>query len=305
MATAQSDLAAKLVHENRFRRWGEQFARSLAQRAGRDAAAGLVTPVAGVASEMVRAQLREHFDLVMAEFSVLITDQLPQDLRPGDQERGLIRNHLEREATERSDSVAALHVETAQGFVTRAIRRAEAAAQAGEPMSMAERGQLVASSVLVNERASAVRLAASETQWAAERAKAIEVAVLLGQDGTVRKQDALVAQALKTWRSQGDSRVRTPPDSRFDHLFVDGQKVATDEPFTVSGERLLHPGDTSLGASSGNIVRCRCSAIYDVESVVELRRQFVESIFRDAPGPFSPTESDLIIGRPFDANEPE
>jgi hypothetical protein len=47
--------------------------------------------------------------------------------------------------------------------------------------------------------------------------------------------------------------------SRFDHYNA-SQTVPLADPFVVSGQRLRFPGDTSLGASAGNVCNCRCSA---------------------------------------------
>ena len=60
----------------------------------------------------------------------------------------------------------------------------------------------------------------------------------------------------KVWITVLDSKVR---DS---HVFAHGQEKLIDQPFEVGGEALKHPGDGSLGASIGNVVNCRCSAIY-------------------------------------------
>lgn len=65
----------------------------------------------------------------------------------------------------------------------------------------------------------------------------------------------------KAWLTRRDGRVRRPPKSRFDHAAADGQRVPTPEPFVVSGENLMHPGDFTLGASGGNTIRCRCSSL--------------------------------------------
>lgn len=65
----------------------------------------------------------------------------------------------------------------------------------------------------------------------------------------------------KAWLTRRDGRVRRPPKSKFDHVAADGQRVPTPEPFIVSGQKLMHPGDFSLGASGGNTIRCRCSSL--------------------------------------------
>jgi len=68
--------------------------------------------------------------------------------------------------------------------------------------------------------------------------------------------------ARKAWLSTRDDRTRQPPDSEFDHAAADGQEVGLEEPFNVSGESLMFPGDTSMGASAGNTIQCRCTLTY-------------------------------------------
>jgi len=63
---------------------------------------------------------------------------------------------------------------------------------------------------------------------------------------------------VKRWISQLDAKVRTPPESRFNHLEPHGQTVPIDRPFNISGEELMFPGDPSMGASLGNLIGCRC-----------------------------------------------
>lgn len=61
----------------------------------------------------------------------------------------------------------------------------------------------------------------------------------------------------KIWVTMMDSKVRSFP---FDHQSALFQKKKIDEPFIVSGEQLKRPRDTSMGASTGNILNCRCHA---------------------------------------------
>ncbi|HEX7040831.1 MAG TPA: hypothetical protein VF202_11980 [Trueperaceae bacterium] len=66
----------------------------------------------------------------------------------------------------------------------------------------------------------------------------------------------------KRWLTSRDARVRRPtPGSPYDHASADGQTVPVDQPFIVSGEPLMYPGDRSRGASAGNLINCRCSVI--------------------------------------------
>ena len=60
----------------------------------------------------------------------------------------------------------------------------------------------------------------------------------------------------KKWIDIGDKRERKT------HLEVGGTILPIDEPFSVGDSLLQFPKDTSLGASSDEIVNCRCSIQY-------------------------------------------
>jgi len=66
----------------------------------------------------------------------------------------------------------------------------------------------------------------------------------------------------KWWIATIDGRTRgVKPGDTFNHIKADGQIVKNNQPFVVSGEKLIHPADGSLGASAGNIIHCRCTAV--------------------------------------------
>lgn len=73
----------------------------------------------------------------------------------------------------------------------------------------------------------------------------------------------------REWDSAGDRRVRPT------HVQMDGQKRGMNEPFvSVSGARLLHPGDRSLGAPTNETLLCRCRVKTDIDWIgAALRRQ--------------------------------
>ena len=52
---------------------------------------------------------------------------------------------------------------------------------------------------------------------------------------------------------------RTRPEHQ--ELAEHPQQVPIDEPFIVGGEKLMYPGDVSLGASPWNTINCRCTMI--------------------------------------------
>lgn len=66
----------------------------------------------------------------------------------------------------------------------------------------------------------------------------------------------------KTWLSTLDERTRgNGPKDEFDHVGADGETVGMDEPFVLTGEELMYPGDEN--GSPGNIINCRCTPIFD------------------------------------------
>lgn len=60
----------------------------------------------------------------------------------------------------------------------------------------------------------------------------------------------------KIWVSERDSRVRVT------HKEVDGVEIPIDRPFLVGDSLMKFPKDTSMGASSEEIVACRCTVKY-------------------------------------------
>jgi hypothetical protein len=66
--------------------------------------------------------------------------------------------------------------------------------------------------------------------------------------GAIRAQDV-----RREWDDVGDTH------TRHTHRQMRGQTVGLDEPFvTPEGDRLMYPGDPSLGARASEIVGCRC-----------------------------------------------
>lgn len=80
------------------------------------------------------------------------------------------------------------------------------------------------------------------------------------------RQDALIRAAdmgikcRKRWDAVKDLRTRDA------HGKADGQTVDADKPYTVGGEKLMYPGDHSLGASGWNLYNCRCLSADDLDN---------------------------------------
>jgi Phage Mu protein F like protein len=63
----------------------------------------------------------------------------------------------------------------------------------------------------------------------------------------------------KVWIAARDNRTRRRPRDKYDHLHMDGVTIPKEQPFTVTGELMMQPGDTKMGAKAGNICNCRCT----------------------------------------------
>jgi len=106
-------------------------------------------------------------------------------------------------------------------------------------------------------------IALTETQFMSESTKAIEASAI-DSGGNINVTNVIAGMALlpgiitKDWGNVGDNKVREA------HIAADGQTVKINQPFIVMGERLMFPGDTSLGASAKNVARCRCSGFYSL-----------------------------------------
>lgn len=126
-------------------------------------------------------------------------------------------------------------------------------------------------------------IAVTETQTAAETAKAIEASVAartlipgipLPRDivplveptaqptpGGGPRLTPTQATLKKSWIDMRDKRVR-PTHVEAGRRYNPSAAIPLNEAFIVGGSRMMRPGDTSLGAPVREIAHCRCSAMY-------------------------------------------
>ena len=74
-----------------------------------------------------------------------------------------------------------------------------------------------------------------------------------GRQATFEKAAEMGIKVRKRWVATKDLR------TRYNHAAADGQIVDYDKPYIVGGEKLMFPGDGSMGASAGNLYNCRCA----------------------------------------------
>ncbi len=218
--------------------------------------------------------LVEHYLRVGEPFSSQLTDIMPDDIVVTVAERKAIEAALATFYTGRAPEQARIITATNQrnifDSIDQAITIGIEEAAAGRPPSRRETAILsgVGLSRKLNGRVTGI--AALETQAIAEAAKATEAQVLTFQPPSVTGGTLRDVPVPKEWVTMGDEVVRRQP---FSHVIADSQVVALNQPFVVSGQLLRWPGDTSLGASIGNVANCRCSSVVDAESVFAVRRE--------------------------------
>ena len=61
--------------------------------------------------------------------------------------------------------------------------------------------------------------------------------------------------------------------TRDSHADLNGVEVGLDEAFdSPTGARMMHPGDTSLGAGAEDVINCRCMPEYRIDMIAETMR---------------------------------
>lgn len=288
----KNDLERKLLASMRglFRRLGRELFNALAK--------GQPLPdLIILAQSSIEARLKDHYRRCERVFGTNLSAQFDADIEPGKVEAQYIRIEILRVLDERAVRQAQMIARTSQNLALRAWQKANVLTVNSETLTARDVPRLTATLFATSSLAQAGAVATTETQMGSETCKGIEAHMLVGDTTIEIKRRGSIITAQKIWRSQGDSRVRTTDSGgKFDHLAADGQSVDSAKSFSVGGERLLWPGDISLGASAGNIINCRCSAIYDKEGFLKLRRSFLANLFADVLQPFRPTESTNIVG---------
>jgi hypothetical protein len=159
---------------------------------------------------------------------------------------------------------AALITGTNQKEIDRSIAKATAEAIA-QDVTVTSRADIASRAGKIFKESSIYRgnlIATTEVQTAAEGAKSIEAGVYSDELQDLESTGEAKVERRKEWNTQGDEKVREA------HVLADLQEVDADEPFIVDGEELMFPSDTSLGASAGNTINCRCSAMYYIDGEI-------------------------------------
>lgn len=95
-----------------------------------------------------------------------------------------------------------------------------------------------------------------------------------GRTASYQQAEDMGIELTREWLSTRDGRTRP------EHGKADGQSVGVKEPFTVGGEKLMFPGDASLGASGWNLYCCRCAVKAKIKGHERKREVYSEWLER-------------------------
>jgi hypothetical protein len=212
------------------------------------------------------AMLERHYERVGDEFDSQITDQLPDDIAATSAEVAAITLALDTFFSSRAPEQSTIITETNQRDIDDSIDQSIMISQE-EPQTRIELA-IIAGALLSRKLSGRIGgITSLETQAAAETAKATEAQVLTFQPPSVTGGTPTDVPVAREWVTVGDESVRPA------HVGADAQTVGMNEPFTVGGQLLRWPGDTSLGATVDNVINCRCSSVVDAQNVFAVRRR--------------------------------
>ena len=274
---AENDLRKKVKLERVLHRKLRALDQEIAQTFTRVLArTGSVISIEERALEPLSAMLRSHYHDTGAKFDSLIRLKLPTDVAITAAEEATISTALSTHFDQKAAEQAKLILKTHQKNAVDSLKLGTEAAEL-EAGGAATREAIARNSGRILDRKFIGReqgISVLETLHSSEAATATEAEVLSLSDGLSVRDERPTTEIHKVWTTQGDHRVRGPdPSDKFDHLKADEQSVLVGKPFKVSGQELDYPGDTKLGASIGNVARCRCATRYDTREITEVRRR--------------------------------
>ncbi len=211
------------------------------------------------------AILRKHYRRVARNFGSQFRRQIDKAFQidftkqnEGERADEAIRQLVNQRANQQADFI----LRTTQSEYDAALAAAVGAALvAGTLQDRAGTARAVTSSLVARQTARADAIATTEVNAIAERSKQIEVRVIMDSGATV-DDVPLQNNMVKIWNAVLDER------TRINHALADGQIRELSDPFSVGGQFLMHPSDTSLGATVDNIINCRCSSQFLLRSAV-------------------------------------
>ena len=210
------------------------------------------------------ALLRKHISRTQESFKGSVEITLPkEDQGFSKEEIALMALALIRWRDGKAKRSANLITDTNNAKINDAIKRSRELLQ--EQDQPTDNLTLAATTSALLKRSNNARvknIAITETQAAAESTKLIEAETLSGlTPGQDFRPLVQTIESQKIWITVGDDRVRST------HQATNGTEKQIDQLFTVGGQLLENPGDSSHGATLKEIANCRCALTFEITRV--------------------------------------
>lgn len=276
--SAASDLRKRIVFERRLAKQLRSLDQDIVQSFTKALARGdRGIDVDRVAEEQLTEILKSSYRDSGNSFSKQLSKKLPKNVATTAAEREAITSNLSRFYADRAPQQARHILTTTKKNMLQAIQLAEEEAVLLNITSQRDKARLAGNILDRKLLGREGGIATLETLAPTEAAKLTEFQVLSGASDFDLSINggAPDLETTKTWETMGDERVRPAgdPNVQFDHITADEQTVSGGKPFLVSGQNLNYPGDTSLGASMGNVANCRCTVRFDVAELIAVRER--------------------------------
>lgn len=259
MASITKQLVMKLMLERIFKPEIKRIFNSILQDFRVIVATTGFPPQSNLYKPVWEVVLKKHYRRVQKKFSGLIDlSKEEKQLEEEDKDELFLLSLLawrDKQAPKQADIIN----NTTQFNMSDAITMArEQAAAEGKILSNRELAAAATALLKRKFRGRVSGIAMTETQSSAESTKFIEAEVLSDLTPRIVGGGLAVTLSTKSWTTVGDNKVRPI------HKSVNGQMKKLNEPYIVNSQFLMHPGDSSLGASVDNVANCRCISTYSL-----------------------------------------
>lgn len=208
------------------------------------------------------ATLKQHYRKVADAFSGRLTNDLVKsfnrtEIKAGDEKiKKKVSDFINKRALQQTYYISQSNIKEMQDAFGSAWYSVTFEGVDPEPYKIADEGS---QEFEIRAMGRAKTIGMTETQFAAEKTKDAEAEAIFEGGVMVDGEELRPEEITKVWNAILDDKTRQA------HVEADYQIVQQDEPFIVMNQKLMFPGDTSMGATLDNIINCRCNTVRAIE----------------------------------------
>jgi hypothetical protein len=208
----------------------------------------------------VNALLRQHYRVVSNKFENRLREDLEKNFRHieykglDDKVKYKLNDFINKRSLQQTYTIS--QTNSKELFNAYGSVYAQIGFQGVSPDVIAEEGSQAFERRAIGR---AKTIAQTETQFIAEATKDIEALAITEERISINGETLSQEEITKTWNALLDEK------TRLSHAEADYQIVQQNQPFIVQAQKLMFPGDTSMGATLDNIINCRCNSVRAIE----------------------------------------